>query len=376
MSWDLKSERLRLKGILSGKPLIGPRAVNIHLTNACDRKCCFCWYFSPMVSWYEKRIDMDLKVLRKVVRDCARMGVEEVNLEGGEVVLYPHVAEVFRMVHAQGMKLAAYTHLAYGPEHLEYLRLADRLSVNLSATTEKSYLRIHGADRFKDVIRNLRMLTAMRKKSGAPAIVLTFIINERNYKEIGAFLELAETLKVARVSFRLFEATSEMAPLVLSPRSAISLRRILAKAIAAKYRVVNNLLRIQEVVCREGFLKHRAVMERTERNNDRLFYYHASAQEKFRCYTGWFNALINEKGQVVAPCDNIGICIAGNVNRRSFKDIWFNSKKFQKVRRDALRGVDITRPRWRECRYCGHVALNKSIDSVLSRADRRPDARQ
>ena len=93
-------------------------------------------------------------------------------------------------------------------------------------------------------------------------------------------------------------------------------------------------------------------------------------QDTLRCYTGWFNALINEKGQVVAPCDNIGVCIAGNVHRQSFRDIWFHSRKFQKVRRDALKGIDIRKDPWRECRYCGHAVLNKSVDAVLSRMDK------
>ena len=36
---------LRLKGIDSGHPLIGPAIVEFHLTDLCNLSCQYCWYY-------------------------------------------------------------------------------------------------------------------------------------------------------------------------------------------------------------------------------------------------------------------------------------------------------------------------------------------
>ena len=362
---------LRLKGVVEGKPLVGPRAVNVHVTNACDRACCFCWYFSPLVSWHSRRIDIPYEVLVAFIHDCAGMGVEEINLEGGEITCYPGISDIFKLVPRLGMRLSAYTHLGYGPEHLKYLCLADRLNVNLSAVTAGKYVAVHGGDRFGDVLHNLRSLASIRRRRGKPGVTVTYVIHKLNYEDVGNFLDLAEDLGVDRVNFKLFEATVEMKELLFESVSIPSWRKILAKAAAVRRHVDHNLAQINATVACEGFLKDLRSMAPTEWNNDRLFYNSVVPASKVPCYTGWFYAFVDEKCRVIAPCDNVGVCVAGNIGKRSFKDIWSHSRRLQKIRKDARRGIDISQDRWRECRYCGNTALNQSVDRVLHRANKQ-----
>ncbi len=362
---------LRLKGVVQGKPLVGPRTVNVHVTNACDRTCSFCWYFSPLVSWHSRRIDIPYDVLVTFIHDCASMGVEEINLEGGEITCYPGIADVFKLVPRLGMRLSAYTHLGYGREHLKYLCHAHRLNVNLSAVTAGQYVSIHGGDKFGEVLDNLRALGVIRKNRGKPNVTLTYVIHKLNYKNVGDFLDLAEDLGVNRVNFKLFEATVEMKELLFAPAAMASWRKILAKLAAVPRHVDNNLVQINAAVAREGFLRDLRSMRPTEWNNDRLFYTSAVPAAKMPCYAGWFYAFVDEKCRVIAPCDNVGVCVAGNIAKHSFKDIWLHSKRLQKIRQDALDGIDITQDRWRECRYCGSTVFNQSVGRVLRRAGRQ-----
>lgn len=371
MEQSLGRDSFRLQGLLKGRPLIGPRSVNIHIVNACDRRCNFCWYFSPLVSHRDKRRELSYGVLERVLRDCVEIGVEEIDLEGGEVVLHSRVADVFRLVHRLGMKIAAYTHLAYGREHLDYLWRAHRLIVNLSAATAGSYEKVHGSDRFNDVLANLRLLSQIRKEKGSPNLVLTFIIHKDNYKDLPGILAIAEKIPVDQVLFRLFKATGEMKRLMFSGRSADDLRRVVHEAMRKKYKVSNNLSEMSRVLENGSWFKNFVALGWNERHNDRIFYYNNLSGSTPRCYAGWFYAYIDERGRVVAPCDNVGICIAGNVNKQSFKDIWFNSEKLNRIRRAALRGIDPAVKRWFECRYCGHVGFNREIDDLLTRNDKR-----
>lgn len=108
-----KLDILRLKGIINNRPIIGPREVNIHINNACQRKCIFCWYFSPLVSWKEEQSQLPLPIVKNIVSDCAKMKVQTINFEGGEVTLYPHLKEAFQLVKSKGFRLITYSHLAF-----------------------------------------------------------------------------------------------------------------------------------------------------------------------------------------------------------------------------------------------------------------------
>ncbi|NTV30056.1 MAG: radical SAM protein [Candidatus Omnitrophica bacterium] len=361
-------DTMRLKGLLRERPLTGPRMVNIHLLNSCDRRCRFCWYFSPLVSYPSKRQALDFQVLQRLLHDCAHMGVEEINLEGGEIALYPRVAEVFGIVKDLGMRLAAYTHLGYGQDHLDYLWRADRLTVNLSAANAGSYRKIHGGDHFADVIRNLRILRKVSQAKGRPCVVLTFIIYKENFREIPEFIKLARMVAADQIIFRLFKATVEMRTLRLSSAALDELKSILARAVRMQGGLKTNLEEIKCILDNGEWFQDRQELEWAGRHNDRLFYYNNLAGEKKPCYAGWFFAYIDERGRVVAPCDNVGVCVAGNINKQSFRDIWFNSAKLRRVRKEALSGVNVERKRWIECRYCGHVQFNRNMHERLSQA--------
>ena len=114
-------DALRLKSALLGRPLIGPKTVNIHVINSCNHQCEFCWYFSVLVKSHPRRRMLDYPVLERVLEDCREIGVDEINLEGGEVTLYPFWKEAFRRVKKLGMRLIAYTHLDFGPDRLAVL---------------------------------------------------------------------------------------------------------------------------------------------------------------------------------------------------------------------------------------------------------------
>ncbi len=357
---------IRLEGVRRGKALTGPRSVNIHITGVCDRRCEFCWYFSPLVKRASKFHELPFAVLEKVLKDCAVMGVEEINLEGGEVTLHSRAADIFRLVSTLGMRLVAYTHLAYAKEPLRYVRHADRLTVNLSAVSPEQYRVVHGHDGFARALKNLAVLKGLSARYGKPSIVLTFIIYEQNAAELLPFLELAERIGADRVLFRLFKATREMAPLVFQTATLALLKKTVSVARRRPWLVPNNLTEIARVLRSGAFFQDKVAIARSSRHNDRLFFYD-NVSGRTRCYTAWFNAYIDELGRVIAPCDNVGVCVAGNVATRSFRDIWFNSAALNKVRREASCGIDARRGRWIECRHCGQRQFNREIADALFR---------
>jgi MoaA/NifB/PqqE/SkfB family radical SAM enzyme len=363
-------DRLRAQGSVLGRPLIGPQSVNIHAIQACDRKCAFCWYFSPLISSPPKRVMLDYKVLESVLEDCQEIGVDEINLEGGEIVLYPFAEQAFRKVKDLGMRLRAYSHLDFDSKHLRYLCLADRLVVNLSAMSEELYRQVHGKPKgtLANLLKHLDRLLVARRKYGKPEIVLTFIVYEHNYKHMPAFLELARQRGVDEVYIRFFKATKEMKDLVFSKGSLAELRVMVEDALAAGYTYEHNLENLRNIIVNGQQFDNIVALTPTPTNNDRLLVYDATAGKKVNCQVGWFYSYIDENGQVVAPCDGVGVCVAGNVNERRYKDIWFDNDHLHNTLREASGGIHACSSKWRECRHCSYVPVNKFLNAKVSRA--------
>jgi MoaA/NifB/PqqE/SkfB family radical SAM enzyme len=313
---------------------------------------------------------LDYNVLKGVLEDCQEIGVDEINLEGGEIVLYPYAEQAFRKVKDLGMRLRAYSHLDFDSKHLRYLCLADRLIINLSAMTEESYRRVHGkpSGTLANLLKHLDRLMVSRRKFGKPEIVLTFIVFEHNYKEMPAFLKVAQERGVDEVYIRFFKATEEMKELVFSKESLAELREIVDEALAAGYTFVHNFENLRNIIVHGHQFENVVALAPTSTNNDRLLHYDATAGKKIHCQIGWYYSYIDENGQVVAPCDGVGVCVAGNVNQRRYKDIWFDNDFLHNTLREASGGIHSCSKKWQECRHCSYVPLNKILNEQVESA--------
>jgi MoaA/NifB/PqqE/SkfB family radical SAM enzyme len=362
-------DALRLRSAMTGKPLIGPKSVNIHITSSCNYKCEFCWYFSPWVKDQPKRKILEYNVLESVLEDCQEMGVDEINFEGGEVTLYPYWADAFCKVKDLGMRLIAYSHLDCSPDHLPALSYADQLTVNFSAVTEETFKRVHGKHvSMARVLKNMDMLLAMREKRGKPKIVLSFVVYDHNYQELAGFLDLAQARAVDKIVIRFFKPTEEMRDLFFSKEALAALGQTVEEALKKPYEFKKELKKLHDVLSKGKMFDDVVSLPHSPMHNDRLLFYDATGGS-IKCNVGWFYANIDEKGRVVAPCDNVGVCVAGNVNERRFKDIWFDNDFLHDTLREASKGIHTCSSKWKECRYCSYVPINKMLEEKIRRAE-------
>ena len=358
-------DALRLKSAIMGKPLIGPKSVNIHITSSCNYTCEFCWYFSPLVKDQPKKKILEYNVLQQVLEDCQEMGVDEINFEGGEVTLYPHWAEAFRKVKELGMRLIAYSHLYCHPDDLPGLCFADQLTVNFSALTEESFKRVHGKHvSMERVLKNMDRLLAIRRKRGKPQIKLSFVVYDHNYQELAGFLDFAQERQVDQIVIRFFKPTEEMRGLVFSREAAEALLKIVETALKRPFSFKHDLQHVHHILTHGKMLENIDALPRSPMHNDRLLCYDTTGGS-IKCNVGWFYANIDEKGRVVAPCDNVGVCVAGNVNERRFKDIWFDNDFLHETLREASRGIHTCSSKWKECRFCSYVSVNKFLEQSI-----------
>lgn len=82
---------------------------------------------------------------------------------------------------------------------LKHLGLIGRLStiqVSIHAATKKTYNKITRTGNFDCVMKNLKWLSEQKKQQIIPEVLINFVVSSVNYKEMAAFVKLAEKLDV------------------------------------------------------------------------------------------------------------------------------------------------------------------------------------
>jgi len=209
-------------------------------------------------------------------------------------------------------------------------------------------------------------LLELRDQHGHPKITLSFVVYKHNYRELSGFLDMARQRKVDRVIVRFFEATQEMRELVFSKEELAFLRRSVKTALQVPFEFKHNLNKIDDLMRQGSMLANVVAMPKGALRNDRLLFYDATGG-RIKCHEGWFCSHIDEQGRVIAPCDNVSVCVAGNVNDRRYKDIWFDNEDLHDTLREASRGIRTRSPKWQECRYCGYVTVNSMLEEKVRR---------
>ena len=363
-----KLDQSRVGAIFKERPALGPRSVNIHITNACNFKCLFCWDRSPHIAYNEEKVfHMNPTVLNNVISDCFQMGVQTICLEGGEITLYPSIEKLVKSIKQKGLNLEIYSNCCVNKTTYKVLSYADKIKLNFSATNPSLYKLIHGTKErgaFKRVLNTLVAMSKLRKYCGKPTIQLIFVISELNYFCLNEVFDICERFQIDELTLKLIEATVRTKELIPGTRSINYLKQFFKKIKSNNLKVKHNAEDIQRIISNKYFKKECYGINETEWHNDRFFYFTAPTDYHLNCFVGWFYAFIDLKGRALGPCDNVGVAFLGDVNQQPFKKIWF-SDKYQKLRREARESIDLKKEKWQECRNCGFVGFNQRISKSI-----------
>ena len=78
-----------------------PRVISIELTHKCNFKCIHCY------GEYDNQTlkTMDINKLKIFLRECKELGVEVIELTGGEITMHPNISEIVSFIHQLGFRL-------------------------------------------------------------------------------------------------------------------------------------------------------------------------------------------------------------------------------------------------------------------------------
>lgn len=214
---------------------VGPRVLEIDLTNFCSNNCIYCGLFSDEgnLAFAQKhnktgvkdldrfkRQSLDEDVLWKLITELP-LNVEKVILGGvGEPFLYRKIFEVIKLILQQGVEVVVYSNMNWMTvDKVNFLhslvkRSGEELSLicNLPGATVQTYLANvpnQSPVQFKNILENLALFGELfaRDKKGV-VIKWMVVVNKKNYQELPLFIILAKALNISSVWYKPMEIYS------------------------------------------------------------------------------------------------------------------------------------------------------------------------
>jgi len=165
--------------------------VTLYLTERCNSRCVTCDY------WRHGRVDLTLERLVRLLPSLRNLQTRVALLSGGEPLLNPAWADMARLLKDNGQSVWLLTSgLALAKHAHRVGQLCDSVTVSLDGTHSATYAAIRGLDAFDKVCEGIQAAA----DAGVPVSVRVTLQRE-NYRELGAFVDVARRAGARQVSF-------------------------------------------------------------------------------------------------------------------------------------------------------------------------------
>jgi MoaA/NifB/PqqE/SkfB family radical SAM enzyme len=202
---DAERKREILATIASGGSTRGPAHAEIDLTDRCNVACYFCNQIDVRT-----REQLSIEHLKALVDELAATGLKSVRLSGGgDPLFHPDAAEFLDHLERRGVVVDNLTTngARLGPEIAQRLvqNRAREVIFSLNAAHEADYHRMMRVPPaiFGRVIENIRHLLDRRGGGAHPAVVVQFLLDQRNYRDLPRMDELGRRLGADRIAIGL-----------------------------------------------------------------------------------------------------------------------------------------------------------------------------
>ena len=336
-------DNLRLQSIKHNVILVGPKFMQIDISNKCNYKCKFCIDHSSFSDFKGTEIDdyfMPFEDIKKIIDQSYEIGAETIYICGnGETLLHPKIIDILSYIGKYDFTTTLFTNASISEVVSKILKLPPSLKldfiVNLVAADPKKFKEICGLSSsvFKKVSENIKKINKVFPVS------LNYLIYEDTYEDIFKYIRLASSLGVRRVQFKFPTLhDSEQRKILLTDKKVTKLLEKVGeiKDFARKLRIEADLRNIIDF-CKQ-----------------------ASGRVKIgKCYYGWFFSLITPEGDVYNCCvENkpIAKIVAGNLKEAFFSPVYLSRLL------EGKQGIKLNSENWKKCASCVRSAINIDID--------------
>lgn len=322
--------REHIECLKEGK-LVLPTQIQVDLTNKCNHNCPYCFYRcaknDKLNALFNERDFVPTERVMHLLDELSsiKWGVKT-SLQytgGGEPAVHPDFCSIINETVRRGIGFALVSNGAELPVNIvPQLACADWVRISVDAATKSTYAKSQGAkeDDFDYVID---LLGKLRNASDSLVLGASFIVNPMNYKEVVDFTRMMKGLGLSNVRLSV----------AYTPRGIGLYKDI--------WHEIEDLARESKKFEDKNFKVFDLIVPHLE---------NLDLRQKGYTFCGYqhFTAVIGADGEVY-PCCTLKYNSAtkfGNINKESFKDIWFGDVRKEWLLSDHLHNVCDKAPCW------------------------------
>lgn len=201
------SDTLRIGGKLLAGKILGrnvPLSVELGITYRCCLSCKYCLIIDP--ANYSNndedllKTDMALPQVKNVLTLLGHMGVERINLSGGEPLIRNDIDKILESAYLLKGKLSLTTNGILVPKYCDLLRKLDFLSISINGT-RKTHDYLAGATTHESVLNAIQLAKSRSIQVFLSAVITAYTTEE----DLQFLLRLAEYYDTFCICQPLFE---------------------------------------------------------------------------------------------------------------------------------------------------------------------------
>jgi len=177
--------------------------IYFYLTEGCNCKCRHCWITPKYeVGGEGKWPYLSLPLLKKVIKQGRKLGLNSVKLTGGEPLIHPDILDILAYIEETGLRLLVETNgLACTPEIAAAIKRCSNsfVSVSLDGAKAETHNWVRGVDiAYDGALNGIRNLVKVGMR---PQLIMSLV--KRNKDQIEDLVQLAEEIGAGSVKFNL-----------------------------------------------------------------------------------------------------------------------------------------------------------------------------
>lgn len=198
----------KLAWMVSQKPsefykFIGPKSVQLELTNDCNLRCNMCERWKWLNEDPELKGNLTTTEVKDLLDQLKALGTDHILLTGGEPLLREDLNEILEYADQLGLAITIITNGTILTPKTSKILAESKATIIFSVDGSNSelYQKIRGKDLFEEVIQNIKLMVAERDSYQKGIIEMHFVIQKDNTSDILQYYDLSKSLGVDRVSF-------------------------------------------------------------------------------------------------------------------------------------------------------------------------------
>ncbi|NLH47019.1 MAG: glycosyltransferase [Myxococcales bacterium] len=326
---DFVLANLDIVGVLDGeRSFVGPHTVQIDPTNRCNNDCLACWCNSPLLldkalPSPQREATLPLPRIIDLLDDMTALGSKEVYLAGGgEPFCHPDIRAIITEIKKRGLVCNINTNFTLVDEDtVRFLieQRVDYLTVSVWAGSPEMYSLLHPnktEETYHRIEAMLRLLNGGKRQ--VPYIKIYHVLNNLNYRELRAMVDLARRTRSESVEFTVLDVIPERTDTLLLDEE--QRRWLYEEAQRVRAEVAAEGPGAPHLFKYEQFLRRISGAHTTTGEHDKTII------DAMPCTVGWQFARVLADGNV-NQCLKAHRIPAGNLATTRFRDLWAGERQ-------------------------------------------------